>query len=83
MREECLPSWSTCFSAPLFNFGSPVIPCWQTEYEAVVGIECHVQLNTRTKAFCACPNQYGGEPNSHICPVCLGHPVRVYLVPLN
>uniref|UniRef100_A0A1D2A2Z6 Glutamyl-tRNA(Gln) amidotransferase subunit B, chloroplastic/mitochondrial n=1 Tax=Auxenochlorella protothecoides TaxID=3075 RepID=A0A1D2A2Z6_AUXPR len=46
----------------------------ETDYEAVVGIECHVQLNTRTKAFCACPNQYGGEPNSHICPVCLGHP---------
>jgi hypothetical protein len=35
-----------------------------------------VQLQTRTKAFCGCPNLYGGEPNAHVCPVCLGHPVR-------
>lgn len=48
----------------------------QTEYEAVIGLECHVQLNTATKAFCGCPNSYGGEPNTHVCPVCLGHPVR-------
>lgn len=43
-------------------------------YEAVIGIECHVQLNTNTKAFCSCPSEYGAEPNTHICPVCLGHP---------
>ena len=48
----------------------------QTDYEAVIGLECHVQLNTATKAFCGCPNSYGGEPNTHVCPVCLGHPVR-------
>jgi Asp-tRNA(Asn)/Glu-tRNA(Gln) amidotransferase B subunit len=48
----------------------------QVEFEAVIGIETHVQLLTRTKAFCSCPNQYGGEPNTHVCPVCLGHPVR-------
>ena len=46
----------------------------QTEYEAVIGIECHVQLNTLTKAFCSCLNKFGMEPNSNICPVCLGHP---------
>lgn len=46
----------------------------EVEYEAVIGIETHVQLLTRTKAFCSCPNQYGGEPNAHICPVCMGHP---------
>ncbi|GBF88804.1 glutamyl-tRNA(Gln) amidotransferase [Raphidocelis subcapitata] len=46
----------------------------EVEYEAVIGIETHVQLQTRTKAFCGCPNQYGGEPNSHVCPVCMGHP---------
>jgi aspartyl-tRNA(Asn)/glutamyl-tRNA(Gln) amidotransferase subunit B len=40
----------------------------------VIGIECHVQLNTATKAFCSCPNEYGAEPNTNICPICLGHP---------
>ena len=47
----------------------------QVEFEAVIGIETHVQLQTRTKAFCGCANPYGGEPNSHVCPVCMGHPV--------
>ena len=47
----------------------------QAEFEAVIGIETHVQLNTRTKAFCGCANVYGSEPNAHVCPVCLGHPV--------
>jgi Asp-tRNA(Asn)/Glu-tRNA(Gln) amidotransferase B subunit len=45
------------------------------QYEAVIGIETHVQLLTRSKAFCSCPNQYGDEPNTNICPVCMGHPV--------
>ncbi len=45
-----------------------------TDYEAVVGLECHVELSTRTKMFCGCPNQFGGEPNTRTCPVCLGHP---------
>lgn len=44
------------------------------EFEAVVGIETHVQLGTQTKAFCCCPSQYGAEPNSNVCPVCMGHP---------
>lgn len=44
------------------------------EYEAVIGIETHVQLLTRTKAFCSCANQYGDEPNTNVCPVCMGHP---------
>ena len=43
-------------------------------YEAVIGIECHVELRTRTKMFCGCPNEFGGEPNSKVCPVCLGMP---------
>ncbi len=43
-------------------------------YESVIGLEAHVQLRTATKIFCRCPNQYGGEPNSHICEVCLGYP---------
>jgi aspartyl-tRNA(Asn)/glutamyl-tRNA(Gln) amidotransferase subunit B len=45
-----------------------------TEYEAVIGLECHVELSTRTKMFCGCPNVFGGEPNTRVCPVCLGHP---------
>jgi aspartyl-tRNA(Asn)/glutamyl-tRNA(Gln) amidotransferase subunit B len=45
-----------------------------TEYQAVVGLECHVELSTATKMFCGCPNEFGGEPNTRTCPVCLGHP---------
>lgn len=44
------------------------------EYEAVVGLEVHVQLNTKTKAFCSCRAEFGAEPNTNICPVCLGLP---------
>jgi aspartyl-tRNA(Asn)/glutamyl-tRNA(Gln) amidotransferase subunit B len=43
-------------------------------FEAVIGLEVHVQLLTRSKLFCRCRNQYGGEPNSRTCPVCLGLP---------
>jgi aspartyl-tRNA(Asn)/glutamyl-tRNA(Gln) amidotransferase subunit B len=43
-------------------------------FEAVIGLEVHVQLRTRSKMFCACPNEYGGAPNRHTCPVCLGLP---------
>jgi aspartyl-tRNA(Asn)/glutamyl-tRNA(Gln) amidotransferase subunit B len=41
---------------------------------ASIGLEVHVQLRTNTKMFCSCPNRYGGEPNTHVCPVCLGYP---------
>ncbi|KAK9146267.1 hypothetical protein Sjap_006170 [Stephania japonica] len=44
------------------------------DYEAVIGIETHVQLSTHTKAFCSCPYIYGSQPNSTICPVCMGLP---------
>ncbi len=44
------------------------------KYQPVIGLEVHVQLLTRTKAFCGCVNQYGGEPNTHCCPTCLGLP---------
>ena len=44
------------------------------EYEAVIGIECHVELKTATKMFCGCRNEFGGEPNTKTCPVCLGMP---------
>ncbi len=44
------------------------------KYQPVIGLEVHVQLLTKTKAFCGCINEYGGEPNTHVCPVCLGLP---------
>ena len=44
------------------------------KYQPVIGLEVHVQLLTQTKAFCGCINRYGGEPNTHCCPVCLGLP---------
>jgi aspartyl-tRNA(Asn)/glutamyl-tRNA(Gln) amidotransferase subunit B len=43
-------------------------------YETVIGLECHVELSTRTKMFCGCRNEFGAEPNTNVCPVCLGHP---------
>ncbi|MBN2185298.1 MAG: Asp-tRNA(Asn)/Glu-tRNA(Gln) amidotransferase subunit GatB [Candidatus Krumholzibacteriota bacterium] len=44
------------------------------KYKAVIGLEVHAQLNTSTKIFCACRSEYGGEPNTRTCPVCLGLP---------
>ncbi len=44
------------------------------KYQPVIGLEVHVQLLTETKAFCGCINRYGGEPNAHVCPTCLGLP---------
>ena len=44
------------------------------KYEPVIGLEVHVQLLTATKAFCSCANKFGAEPNTNICPVCLGLP---------
>ena len=43
-------------------------------YEAVIGLEIHVQILTKTKTFCRCSTAYGDQPNSHTCPVCLGLP---------
>ena len=45
-----------------------------SRYEPVIGLEVHVQLLTNTKAFCGCANRFGGEPNTHTCPTCLGLP---------
>ncbi len=44
------------------------------EYEAVIGLEVHAQLLTKTKIFCSCSTQFGAAPNTHTCPVCLGMP---------
>ena len=43
-------------------------------YEPVIGLEVHVQLLTASKVFCGCANKFGSEPNTNICPVCLGLP---------
>ncbi|MFZ7125663.1 MAG: Asp-tRNA(Asn)/Glu-tRNA(Gln) amidotransferase subunit GatB [Desulfobacterales bacterium] len=44
------------------------------EFEPVIGLEVHAQLKTKTKIFCNCSTAFGGEPNTHVCPVCLGMP---------
>src|SRR5262249_28797952 len=44
------------------------------EYEAVIGLETHVQLKTKSKMWCGCINEFGADPNTHVCPVCLGLP---------
>lgn len=44
------------------------------EYEAVIGLETHVQLKTKSKMWCACRNEFGAPPNTNVCPVCLGLP---------
>jgi aspartyl-tRNA(Asn)/glutamyl-tRNA(Gln) amidotransferase subunit B len=46
----------------------------KTEYETVIGLEVHAQLKTKTKIFCSCPVDFGAEPNTNVCPVCLGMP---------
>src|SRR3989337_1602403 len=44
------------------------------EFEPVIGLEIHVELSTKSKMFCGCRVEFGGEPNTRICPVCLAHP---------
>ena len=43
-------------------------------YDTVIGLEVHVQVRTKSKMFCTCPNMFGQEPNSLVCPVCMGYP---------
>lgn len=48
--------------------------CQTVKYELVAGFETHIELATKTKIFCGCTTQFGGEPNTHCCPVCIGLP---------
>jgi aspartyl-tRNA(Asn)/glutamyl-tRNA(Gln) amidotransferase subunit B len=47
---------------------------WNENYEPVIGLEVHAQLLTKSKAFCSCSTKFGNDPNSNVCPVCLGMP---------
>ena len=53
---------------------SAISPDVLAKYEPVIGLEVHVQLLTATKIFCGCSNKFGAEPNTNICPVCIGLP---------
>ena len=44
------------------------------KYEMVAGLETHVELATNTKIFCGCTTKFGGDPNTHCCPICIGLP---------
>lgn len=44
------------------------------DFEVVIGLEVHVELKTESKMFCSCPTTFGAEPNTQVCPICLGHP---------
>ena len=48
--------------------------CVNMAWEVVMGLEVHVELNTKTKIFCSCTTEFGGAPNTHCCPICTGQP---------
>src|ERR1035438_7330791 len=58
-------------STPALDLASPEAIA---RFEAVIGLEVHVQLATATKIFCGCPTSFGASPNTNVCPVCLGLP---------
>lgn len=44
------------------------------EYEVIIGLEVHAELSTKSKIFCSCTTEFGGDVNTHICPICIGMP---------
>ena len=47
---------------------------YSKDYEMTIGLEVHVELKTKTKIFCSCPTDFGAEPNTQCCPICMGAP---------
>jgi aspartyl-tRNA(Asn)/glutamyl-tRNA(Gln) amidotransferase subunit B len=45
-----------------------------TDFEVIIGLEVHAELNTQSKVFCGCVNKFGGEVNTYCCPICTGMP---------
>lgn len=46
----------------------------RNDYEVIIGLEVHAELSTKTKIFCSCPTEFGGDPNTHTCPICMAMP---------
>ena len=70
-----IPSGNAPFVCPTMSDCTCGVGRSQVAYEAVIGIECHVQLNTHTKAFCGCSTSKA-PINVNVCPICLAHPVH-------
>ena len=70
-REQDPRRLATPWRARWASMGVPPVA---DAYEPVIGLEIHCQLSTRTKMFCGCALSFGDEPNTHTCPICLGHP---------
>jgi len=64
----------TDFFAAASTGSTPIEPTLPDGWELIVGLEVHVELDTATKLFCGCANQFGSEPNTNVCPTCLGLP---------
>ena len=64
----------TDFHAAAATTDTPIEPSLPEGWEQIVGLEVHVELDTETKLFCGCANRFGSEPNTNVCPTCLGLP---------
>lgn len=67
---------------PNHKFNNEVVS-WDPKDEPVIGLEIHVELLTASKTFCSCSTNFGAEPNSNVCPVCLGMPGVLPVLNLN
>ena len=73
-RRASCSTPATRWSRPSASTGARPVAEPAHNLEPVIGLEIHVQLRTRTKMFCGCALSFGDEPNTHTCPICLGHP---------
>src|SRR6056297_952657 len=74
-NQFCLNSFSRLFlSRPSLYRKEGTMSSIENEYHTFIGIEIHIQLLTHTKVFCDCPVGFGEEPNTNVCPICLGYP---------